>query len=274
MRLEFSPDLLREPKVYQDSEGYPIIEQLSVDLPNGQKAKPSQFGSEQFGHIIKQLDWTQKAKAGFSVDYHYMQEVFKRISRRSGGPYFNHLKNVCLNVFFDLEETDPVIARVALLHDLIEEVSRLNESGPISYKPDSLVNPYDFYVELMRSETIAKAVMALTKPKYQKPKSEMSDLEMMDYDFNSYARIINAYPEVSVIAAKVKVADRKANLDTMALDSEERQAKYLLESIIYLTSIAEHAGEQAQQVFRNVVSKYIELLTLQQKLDARPVKFN
>jgi hypothetical protein len=195
MKLEFSPDLLREPRVYLDSEGYPIAEQPSVDLPNGQKAKPSQFGSEQFGSIIKQLDWTPKDKASFSVDYHFMQEVFKRISRRSGGPYFNHLKNVCLNVFFDLNETDPIIARVALLHDLIEEVSRLNESGPISYKPDSLVNPYDFYVEQMRSEVVAKAVMALTKPKYPKPKAQMSDQEMRDYDFNSYAKIINAYPE-------------------------------------------------------------------------------
>jgi hypothetical protein len=274
MKLEFSPDLLREPIVYSVSEGNPIIEQLSVDLPNGEKARPSQFGSVQFGHIIKQLNWNEKAKASFSVDYHYMQEVFKRISRRSGGPYFNHLKNVCLNAFFDLQETDPDIARVALLHDLIEEISRLNDSGPISYKPDSLVKPYDFYVELMRSETVAKAVIALTKPKYQKPKAQMSELEMMDYDYNSYARIINAYPEVSVIAAKVKVADRKANLDTMALDPEERQAKYLLESIIYLTSIAEHAGEQALEVFRKVVYKYIELLTLQQKLDARPVKYN
>jgi hypothetical protein len=60
----------------------------------------------------------------------------------------------------------------------------------------------------------------------------------------------------------------------MALDSVDRQAKYLLESIIYLTPIAEHAGEQALEVFRKVVSKYIELLTLQQKLDARPVKYN
>lgn len=241
---------------------------------DGQICFPSQFGVEQITEILENLNLNESQVTDVIASYALMKEFFRgKKYRRDGTPAYNHLKSVFLKLILEGGSVCPIQMKVALHHDSVEDVFNDNRTPLIGDTANHRFQRVNI-LSRMIGFRVARQVMGLTKPDYPKPKDEMTEDEMDKFVYEYCLQILIGHKEKPLKPgepksnSQVKVVDRVANLQTMGIDSEERQALYLLESIKFLTHIAEIAGEPYYSIFKQEIDRRYELLTISQKAQA------
>jgi hypothetical protein len=238
---------------------------------------PSQFGVEQITTILEGINLSESRVTDVIASYALMKEFFRgKKYRRDGTPAYNHLKSVFLKLILEGGSVCPIQMKVALHHDSVEDVFNDNKTPLIGDTANHRFQRVNI-LSRMIGFRVARQVMALSKPDNPKPKNEMTEDEMDEFIYQYCLQILIGHNEHPLKSgepksnAQVKIIDRVTNLQTMGIDSEARQALYLLESIRFLTHIAEIAGEPYRSIFAEEVDKRIDLLTIFQKSQAKEI---
>ena len=140
--------------------------------------------------------------------------------RKDGMPYFTHPLKVC-STLISYGIDDDVTLAAALLHDVLEDCGELLPNGG-----QSLVEEYGISTEVMET------VSLLSK------RSGLNDQEL-----GVYFRKIEKCPR----AALIKLADRLHNSGSLYTFTDEKMAKYLRETKLFLLPMASYCKKYYPQ---------------------------
>lgn len=140
--------------------------------------------------------------------------------RKDGMPYFTHPLKVC-STLISYGIDDDVTLAAALLHDVLEDGGELLPNGG-----QSLVEEYGISTEVMET------VSLLSK------RSGLNDQEL-----GVYFRKIEKCPR----AALIKLADRLHNSGSLYTFTDEKMAKYLRETKLFLLPMASYCKKYYPQ---------------------------
>lgn len=140
--------------------------------------------------------------------------------RKDGMPYFTHPLKVC-STLISYGIDDDVTLAAALLHDVLEDCGELLLNGG-----QSLVEEYGISTEVMET------VSLLSK------RSGLNDQEL-----GVYFRKIEKCPR----AALIKLADRLHNSGSLYTFTDEKMAKYLRETKLFLLPMASYCKKYYPQ---------------------------
>lgn len=236
----------------------------------GEALCASQFGDSEFMAACEGIGRFSRQSLLKILTAYIDNKVFMQGNRRSGEPNWHHPTGVALVglLEFGNTTTDSVIAD--LMHDV-------KEDSPLFQGHKSLVGEFETFSPFdmlagRYNKRVAKIVMAVSKPPPPIPKKEMDEAMRERYLRFVFNRVVNLYPEVRHLATQTKIRDRIFNLRTEG--NSEKLAKKTFETIRYILPMAEYAGEQYEEVLREVVDEHRHTMTPQQKAKAIPQKFN
>ena len=140
--------------------------------------------------------------------------------RKDGMPYFTHPLKVC-STLISYGIDDDVTLAAALLHDVLEDCGELLPNGG-----QSLVEEYGVSTEVVETITLL---------------SKRSGLN--DQELGVYFRKIEKRPR----AALIKLADRLHNSGNLYTFTDEKMAKYLRETKLFLLPMASYCKKYYPQ---------------------------
>ena len=140
--------------------------------------------------------------------------------RKDGMPYFTHPLKVC-STLISYGIDDDVTLAAALLHDVLEDCGELLPNGG-----QSLVEEYGVSTEVVETITLL---------------SKRSGLN--DQELGVYFRKIEKRPR----AALIKLADRLHNSGNLYTFTDEKMAKYLRETRLFLLPMASYCKKYYPQ---------------------------
>ncbi len=236
--------------------------QYSGEMPGirwqGDKLCASQFGDSEFMAASEGIGRFSAETLLKIWNVYVDNKTFMFGNRRSGEPNWHHPVGVALVGLLEFGEKDADAVVTALMHDA-------GEDCPIFQGHRNLVGEFEQFsrYDMLRGrygERAAKAICALTKPAKS---SDMPPDAMQRYLRFVYNRVVNLYPEVRELAARVKIWDRIFNLRTEG--NEGRLARNVVESWRYLIPIAECAGPIYVDALSAELNNHNDLLSPDQK---------
>lgn len=148
------------------------------------------------------------------------RKLHDRQYRKSGEPYLTHPLKVC-STLISYGIDDDVTLAAAILHDVLEDCGELLPNGG-----QSLTEEYGIAPEIVQT------IILLSKP------SGLNDQQL-----GEYFRKIEKNPR----AALIKLADRLHNSGSLYTFTDEKMAKYLRETNLFLIPMASYCKKYYPQ---------------------------
>lgn len=221
-------------------------------------------------NLVMLHTWYTNLKGTFCSD-----KWFDR--RRSWEPYYLHPLAVALILIIEHNVKSIDLLLASLHHDDLEDKksARWNTNHPLieRFPRWQIIQITDLDVfKSMYWINTAKIIEALTKPDYPKPKDFMTSLDIKQFTFSYYKRILTLYPGLASQCAKWKAWDIIQNNRTEDTSDPEKLSNKIIERYQFGLPMARFAWDTFYESLHSELKEILDCVPWSRKWELWEIK--